>query len=235
MKVRGVPPYDDTATVLPEVPCVPLKLQLALRLVELYLGTCRPVIIRSRCAEKAFESNNPRKPVIALWHSSLVYTLYHFRIYPGTIMTSASRDGAWIAAAVSQWGQYPVRGSKLKGGLRAVRQMAGLMRKYKLPAGIVADGSKGPVNTAQIGAVILARDTGSPIIPTGFAASRAVYFNSWDRMVLPLPFSRVCIVYEEMINVPPDTRGQRVEYFRKKLEDMLNSATAEAGRRMGFI
>ncbi len=233
MKVRGVP-VNDSAVKIPDRPTIPFGLHLALRAAELYLSTCRPLIVRSRCAERLLQQDSFHQPVVALWHSGLIYTLYHFRVYRGAIMTSPSKDGEWVAAAVSMWGNYPVRGSTLKGGLKAIRLMSGLMRRYGFASGIVADGSKGPANVAQIGAVVLARDAGRPIIPTGFAASPAVYFNSWDRMVLPLPFSRVCIVYGEMFTVPADTRGNRVEYYRKRLEYSLNAATAEARRIVGL-
>ena len=234
MKVRGVPSYNDAEAQLPEIPAISRKLRLILKVAELYLGTCRPLVVRSHCAEKALEASSPRKPVVALWHSSLVYMLYHCRQYKGAVMTSPSKDGEWVASAVSYWGSVPVRGSRLKGGLYAIRKMAGYMRDLGFASGVVADGSRGPVNVAQIGAVVLARDSGCPIVPMGFAASRAVYFNSWDRLVLPLPFSRVCVVYGEMFTVPSDTRGVRVEFFRKKLENGLNAATAEARRRMGL-
>lgn len=234
MKVREVPSYNDAEAASAGVPDFSWKLRLALKAVEVYLGTCRPLIVRSRCAEKMLDEASLRKPVVALWHSSLIYTIFHCKQYHGSVMTSPSRDGEWIAAAVRLWGSVPVRGSKLKGGLKAIRYMARLMRERGFASGIVADGSRGPANVAQIGAVILARDSGCPIVPVGFAAQRAVYFNSWDRMVLPLPFSRVCLVYGEMFTVPAGTRGTRVEYFRKKLEKGLNAATAEARRRIGL-
>lgn len=216
------------------VAAVPLKYRLALKAVECYLSTCRAEVIRSRCAEKIFQETSPRKGIVAIWHSSLIYTLYHFRDIPSIIMTSASRDGEWIARAIRQWGQYPIRGSRHKGGLNAVNQMASVMTGQGLGAGIVADGSTGPAKTVQIGGIVLARKTGCPIVPVGFAASRAIYFNTWDRMVLPVPFSRVCVVYGDMFTVPAQARGGRVEHFRKMLEDSLNRADEEARRRVGL-
>ena len=234
MKPNGDKTGPLQAAFLQERPPIPLRLKAALKAVEVWLATCRPVIVRSRCASSLFREEYPLKPVVALWHSALVYTLYHFRVYRGTIMTSPSRDGEWIANTIVQWGQFPVRGSRHKGGLKAIRQMAEIMKHYHVPSGIVADGSKGPAGIAQLGAVILARDTGSPIIPTGFAADRAIYFNSWDRMVLPLPFSRVCIVYGEAITVPSGARGLAVERCRKRLETSLHQATRQARERIGI-
>lgn len=166
--------------------------------------------------------------IVTLWHASLIYTLYHFRKNPAAIMVSASKDGEWVANALKIWGQVPVRGSRKKGGVAAIRQMSKLLQQNKISAGIVADGATGPAYIAQKGAVILARDSGFPIIPTGFAAAKAKYFNSWDRMVLPMVFSRIAMVYGTPIYVPDTAKGKVIETFRSRLEKALNAATSKA-------
>jgi lysophospholipid acyltransferase (LPLAT)-like uncharacterized protein len=111
--------------------------------------------------------------------------------------------------------------------------MARIMREQGCLAGIVADGSKGPARIAQKGAVVLARETGVPVMPTGFAARPAFRFNSWDRTILPFPVSKVVMVYGQPISVPPDARGVRIEEFRKNLEDSLNESTRIAEEIIG--
>lgn len=217
------------------IAAIPLKYRLALNAIECYLSTCRVEVSRSRCAERIFMDNSKRKGIVVLWHSDLIYTLYHFRHVPSIIMTSASRDGEWISRVIQQWGQYPVRGSRHKGGVGAIGKMATAMTTLGLGAGIVADGSTGPAGTVQIGGLILARRTGCPIVPVGVAASRAIYFHTWDRMVLPLPFSRVCLVYGDMFTVPANARGGRLEYFRDILKKNLDRAGEEARRRVGLV
>ena len=148
-------------------------------------------------------------------------------------MVSGSSDGEWAARSLSSWGQIPIRGSRHKGGLLAIKEMARIMRQQGCKAGIVADGSKGPARIAQKGAIILARETGAPVVPTGFAARPAFKFNSWDRMILPLPGSKVVIVFGRPISVPPDARGIRIEEFRRNLEDSLNESTGIAEEIIG--
>lgn len=203
-------------------------LRILLKTVELFMASCR-LRIDSHPESRDIVQKR-RQFVIAIWHSSLVYILYHFRKHPAAIMVSGSKDGEWAARALRIWGQHPVRGSRLKGGLAALRDMTRLLKDRHLSAGIVADGSTGPACIAQKGAVILARDTGFPIIPTGFAAEPAFYFRSWDKMVLPLPFSRIAIVYGIPISVPENTRGRKIEDFRLLLEEELNRGTARAKR-----
>jgi len=143
-------------------------------------------------------------------------------------MVSASKDGDLVANALKRWGQIPVRGSSNRHGVRALRQMARIMREGGYPGGIVADGSQGPAMRAQPGAVYLAREAGAPIVPLGFYASPAYRFNSWDRTILPLPFSRVWLAFGDPIWVEGDVRGNDLEIFRKRLENGLNDATKAA-------
>lgn len=140
-------------------------------------------------------------------------------------MVSGSNDGEWVARFLRVRGQIPIRGSKHKGGLLAIKNMAEIMRQQGCNAGIVADGSQGPASRAQKGAVVLARETGAPIVPTGFAARPAYRFNSWDRTILPFPGSKVVMVFGQPIKVPPDARGVFIEEFRRNLEDSLNEST----------
>uniref|UniRef100_UPI004048F9F5 lysophospholipid acyltransferase family protein n=2 Tax=Dissulfurimicrobium sp. TaxID=2022436 RepID=UPI004048F9F5 len=199
---------------------------LIFTLADLWLSSCRPVIVDSGMARSTMESGRPF--IIALWHFSLIYILFHFRTYPAAIMVSGSADGDWVARYITRWGQVPVRGSRLKGGVKAIKDMAQAMKLHNTGAGIVADGSRGPARIAQKGAIILSRDTGAPIIPVGFAARPAIRFNSWDKTLLPWPFSRVAIAYGQPFYVDKDSRGQILEIYRKHLEDELNKATAEA-------
>ena len=148
-------------------------------------------------------------------------------------MVSASSDGEWVARALRIWGQLPVRGSRLKGGVAAIKKMGRIVKEKGVSAGIVADGANGPACKVQNGALILARDTGLPIVPTGFAARPAHYFNSWDRMILPLPFSRIAMVYGPPLFVASDARGRRLEEYRNLLETRLNQATSRARKLVG--
>ncbi len=203
-------------------------LKVLLKTVELYMASCRLVLEGHPESIDMIRQN--QQAIGALWHSALLYTLYHFRKNRAAIMVSASADGEWVARALKIWGQHPVRGSRLKGGVAAIRDMTRLLKTTNLSAGIVADGATGPAYIAQKGPVILARDTGFPIIPTGFAARPALYFRSWDRMVMPFPFSKIAMIYGPPIYVPPRSRGRELENFRQLLEKELNKATIKARR-----
>jgi lysophospholipid acyltransferase (LPLAT)-like uncharacterized protein len=228
MKVRES--ITDSSTTIINKPWSGVH-AILFRLAELWLASCRFTVIEQDAIMPLLDPSAPA--IIALWHASLIYTLFCFRHYPGVIMVSGSSDGEWVARSLNTWGQIPIRGSRHKGGLRAIREMARIMRQQGCIAGIVADGSKGPARIAQKGAVVLARETGAPMVPTGLAAKPAYRFNSWDRTILPFPGSKVVMVYGRPISVPPDARGIQVEEFRRNLEDSLNEATRLAEEIIG--
>ncbi len=166
--------------------------------------------------------------IIAFWHFGLIHIACYFRNLPASVvMISGSKDGEIAARIAQRWGHVPVRGSRMKHGLLALRQMKELMKKG-LNAGIVVDGSQGPARIAQKGVIVLSRETGAPIIPVGIAANPVLRFNSWDRMILPLPGSKCVIVCADPITVPEGVRGPDIEPFRVDVEDALNSACDRA-------
>ncbi|MCD6197659.1 MAG: lysophospholipid acyltransferase family protein [Deltaproteobacteria bacterium] len=228
MKVRAS--IADPSTTIVNKPWSGVHAVL-FRFVELWLASCRFTMVGKDAIRPLLEPGNPA--IIALWHASLIYSLFCFRHHPGVIMVSGSSDGEWVARFLNSWGQIPVRGSRHKGGFLAIKEMTRIMRQQGCNAGIVADGSQGPARIAQKGAVVLARETGAPMVPTGLAARPAFRFNSWDRTILPFPGSKVVMVYGQPISVPPDARGIQIEEFRKNFEDSLNEATHLAEEIIG--
>jgi lysophospholipid acyltransferase (LPLAT)-like uncharacterized protein len=111
----------------------------------------------------------------------------------------------------------------MKGGAEALKKIIETLDDRKKHAGIVADGSRGPACKAQKGAIILARETGMPIITSSFFAKKFIRLKNWDRTIIPLPFTKVVMVYGDPIYVPKDIKGSGIEFYRKKMEDTLNN------------
>jgi lysophospholipid acyltransferase (LPLAT)-like uncharacterized protein len=196
---------------------------LARRLVQAYLLTCRCEVVLAREVEKLFF----KSPVIyTTWHCQLLSPLFYARQYwksllPMVLMASPSRDGEFIAEVARGLGFIVLQGSRRKGGVQTLRQMAAWFNRG-LSCGLIADGSRGPARVAQKGILYLARETQGPIIPLAVAARRKVIFNTWDRFELPLPFSRLALLVGEPILVRPDDRGPALEARRLELESSLN-------------
>ena len=96
---------------------------------------------------------------------------------------------------------------------------------------ITPDGSTGPRYILKLGVVILAKSTGVPILPVGFAGKRVFEFRSWDRMKVPYPFSRVVLYVGEPIWICQEKFDD--ETLRQKVERAMREAVANADRIAG--
>ena len=170
---------------------------------------------------------------------SIVYASWHQRFFPGitffskrrpiTIMISQSRDGELMARVVAVFGWHPVRGSSTRGGPQALNQLKQLAAAgYKI--GHIVDGPQGPFGVVKPGLLRIAQVAGRPIIPTLTSAQRPWVFNSWDRFMIPKPFSQVIIRFGEPIHIPPDLDNAEFEKMRQSVEDKLHTLYADTDR-----
>jgi len=165
----------------------------------------------------------------AFWHGRiLMFPL----LYPGKalyILVSQHRDGEIIANILSRFGFHLVRGSSTRGGHDAMREMMRLLRDDS-DLGIAADGPRGPAEVLKPGAAQLGRLSGKAVIPISFSASFAVRCTSWDRFMIPLPFSKGVFVVGEPLRYE---KGEEMEDFRVRIESALKEATVKADALAG--
>ena len=165
-------------------------------------------------------SSNGQVPIYAAWHECIYLGVYFWRGRRIVYMTSRSFDGEYIARFLQRFGFGAVRGSSSRGGARALIEMARLVRKG-IPVGFTVDGPRGPRHVAQAGAVMLAKKAGQPILPFHVTAARRWLIPSWDRMQLPLPFTRARVEIAAPIYVPHDAGDQAVNAKRDELQRAL--------------
>lgn len=162
-----------------------------------------------------------RKPVILLvWHGRIFLAPYFFRNRGVMPLVSPSRDGEIVTQIVRRWGYKVSRGSSSHATVRAWFEM-----KRELEAGgeviIVPDGPRGPARELKPGGLKLAQQTGAPLVPFTFSASKTKEFASWDRFLIFMPFARVRAVLGDPIAVDPSVRGEALEAERKRIERLL--------------
>jgi lysophospholipid acyltransferase (LPLAT)-like uncharacterized protein len=176
-----------------------------------------------------------RAPTIyTVWHGQiLLLPLINGRRYRLHALTSRSRDGEILSRFVEGFGIRVVRGSSSRGGPRALRTLARVIRETGENVLIVPDGPRGPRHIAQHGAVMLAKMTGAPMVPLAFGAAPCRVLGSWDAFVVPYPFARAAVVFGEPIAVAPEAEREALETKRQELESALNHLSAEAARVAG--
>ncbi|MCR6629078.1 MAG: lysophospholipid acyltransferase family protein [Magnetospirillum sp.] len=169
--------------------------------------------------------------ILAFWHGRLLMMPKSWRGgMPIHMLISQHRDGQLIARTVGHFGIHTVEGSTTRGGAGALRAMLKALKGGEC-IGITPDGPKGPRMRASDGIVAVARLSGCPVIPATYAAAGARRLGSWDRFLIPLPFSRGLILWGEPITVARD--GDEAA-ARQAIEDAMNAQTAEADRLMGM-
>jgi len=167
--------------------------------------------------------------VFAGLHEGMMMLPYHFRDRTdGVVMVSSSRDGDIIADTVERFGMRAVRGSSRHGGRRALDAMIDAVRTGDVSAGVIVDGPRGPARVAKSGAVILARASGLPIVPGTWWARPMFRVGSWDRTIVPLPFSRIVFAFAEPLRVAPDADEDAIEAAREELTRRLAIARDKA-------
>jgi len=201
-------------------------------LMRAWFGSCRVTLHNQ---ENCFTPQEKEKTGIAsFWHYSIIYILYHMRKYSATAMVSASRDGEYLARLAERFGFNTVRGSRNNKGVEGLKAMFRALR-HGSNAAIVADGSQGPPRVVQAGSLLLASRTGAPIIPMVYAASSYFTIKSWDRTIIPKPFSRIDFYYGEPFFVPAKVNPQELEEYRLQLEERLNQLYGKAWAQYGKL
>ena len=89
------------------------------------------------------------------------------------------------------------------------------------------DGPRGPAYLAKPGAVTLARHTGQPILPFHIVSTRFFELPSWDRLQIPLPFSRAAAFVGEPLYVPRDANREEVMEKQSNLQSVLDALRRE--------
>jgi lysophospholipid acyltransferase (LPLAT)-like uncharacterized protein len=109
------------------------------------------------------------------------------------VLISRSADGAWAADACERMGYRVHRGSSSRGSMGGLRALAREMEKGTAWAGMALDGPRGPRRVAKAGSAWLAGFARSPVAPVWVEAPVSIRLNSWDRCVIPLPFSKIIV------------------------------------------
>jgi lysophospholipid acyltransferase (LPLAT)-like uncharacterized protein len=188
-----------------------------------------------------YEIVEPQMPAIfAFWHGQHFLTPFIKTkdSYKAKVLISLHRDGEFNAIAVERLGIGTIRGSgdhgsafHRKGGVGAFKEMVrALAENYNVA--MTADVPKRS-RIAGLGIIMLARESGRPIMPFAMATSRFIRLKNWDRTTINLPFGRGALVGGDIIMVPPDADPEAMEKSRAHLEATLNEATRRAYARVG--
>jgi lysophospholipid acyltransferase (LPLAT)-like uncharacterized protein len=166
--------------------------------------------------------------ILAFWHRRLVMMplSYPFRRNNAdgerrgvAILSSDSKDGEISAAIWRHLGIHAVRGTASHGGgAQGLVKMIQVVRQG-WDLGITPDGPRGPRCEVKPGAIAVARKTRAWIVPVSVAYSSAWQLKTWDKMLIPKPFSSVAVLYGEPYQVPEHIEDEAP--YAASLQDCL--------------
>jgi lysophospholipid acyltransferase (LPLAT)-like uncharacterized protein len=216
----------DTTTATPDPRRFTLRQRVVLRIIitagywfiRLIGPTLRVCVSREEGAQQTLE----QRPLIgSFWHACIIPATYRCRNLGVRVMSSNSYDGEYMGRIIRKFGFVAVKGSSSR---NAVRALLGLRRALDegWAVAFTLDGPRGPRYKVKPGPVALARSSGVPLTMFHIAIERAWVLNTWDRLIIPKPFSRVLMRFGRLIPVPPATNDAELSRYEAELQTALD-------------
>ena len=165
--------------------------------------------------------------IFCFWHQCVLPCTFYFRRTGAGIIVSRSFDGELITRILEAFGFGTSRGSSSQGGREG---LLGLQRMIDVgtPAVFTADGPRGPIYQTKLGPVRLAHMTGARIGAFHLEPERAWTMRSWDRFLVPKPFTRIVVSWARWTLVPHDLAEDAIESKREELNAAIERARLNA-------
>ena len=169
-----------------------------------------------------------RRYIYAFWHENILVPCQAFGQRDVLVLISQHADGEMIALVSKHMGWGTVRGSSTRGGAKALREMIHASENNHFA--VMPDGPRGPRRHVELGMIYLAAKTGLPIVLLGIGHDRPWRLKTWDRFVLPRPFSQAVCIALDPIHVPQNASKAQLEEIRQQVETALIDVTDYAER-----
>jgi lysophospholipid acyltransferase (LPLAT)-like uncharacterized protein len=170
--------------------------------------------------------------VYCFWHQCVLPCTVYFRKSNAVILISQSFDGELITRILKMFGFDAVRGSSSRGSREGLLGLKDVIETGRT-AIFTADGPRGPIFQTKMGPIKLAQTTGAPIGAFHLQPEKAWVMNSWDRFLIPKPFTRIVVSWAQWTRVPTDLAPEQFDTKRQELNDALERARMRAYEYLG--
>jgi lysophospholipid acyltransferase (LPLAT)-like uncharacterized protein len=170
--------------------------------------------------------------IYCFWHQCVLPCTIYFRQSRAVIIISRSFDGELITRILRMFGYDAVRGSSSRAGREGLVGLRHVINSGRT-AIFTADGPRGPIYQTKMGPVKLAQVTGAPIGAFHLQPERAWVMKSWDRFLVPKPFTRIVVSWAQWTHTPHDLAPEGFEAKRQELNNAMERARLRALRHLG--
>ncbi|MDP1835360.1 MAG: DUF374 domain-containing protein [Chlamydiales bacterium] len=195
-------------------------------LLRLILATCK---VEIHGLQGLFKSAEAGPCMLACWHNRLPICTYAIRRWaphlPFGAIVSKSGDGQILTTIVQKLPNMSIIRVPHDARHQALRQIIHSLKEDKRVLLVTPDGPRGPRYRSKPGTVVAAEATDAVVIPASWSATRFLQLGSWDKMMIPLPFSKIHIHLGDPLGFGEKTS---LKVKRQQLDDMLTSNDAIA-------
>lgn len=160
-----------------------------------------------------------RQYVWVCWHGELFMSPQAYRKlhkkHLSSAIVSSHRDGSILAGVIQRLYIKPMRGSSKKGAKKVLIQAIKRVQSGEEIL-ITPDGPRGPRHSMSDGAIAIAMKGGVPIVIINYEAKHFWQFDSWDKFVIPKPFSKVDF-YVQKVSLEGMEQEEAKIYLRDKM------------------
>ena len=205
---------------------------LVSQLFRLLQRTWRFEVIAEDGVEPVVYGQKPGPEIYCFWHQCVIPCTVYFEHSKAIILISQSFDGELITRILRKFGYDAVRGSSSRGGREGLMGLANVLEAGGT-AIFTADGPRGPIYESKMGPIKLAQMTGAPLGGFHLEPERAWVLKSWDKFLIPKPFTRICVSWANWQQVDRDLAPEGFEAKRQSLTAALERARMRAYEYLG--
>jgi len=206
--------------------------QMVRALLLVFGRTWRFEVIAEEGVTPVLFGEKPGAGIYCFWHQCVLPCTVYFRKSNAVILISRSFDGELITRILNMFGYDAVRGSSSRSAREGLLGLKHVIETGRT-AIFTADGPRGPIYQTKMGPIKLAQTTGAPIGAFHLQPERAWVMKSWDRFLVPKPFTRIVVSWAQWTHVPADLPGDQFESKRQELNNALERARGRAYEHFG--
>ena len=169
----------------------------------------------------------PGPEIYCFWHQCVLPCTVYFRHSRAVILISKSYDGELITRILKMFGFDAVRGSSSRSAREGLLGLKHVIETGRT-AIFTADGPRGPIYQTKMGPIKLAQMTGAPIGSFHLEPEHAWVMGSWDRFLVPKPFTRICVSWAQWTRVSAELSPEEFEPKREELNAAIERARLRA-------
>lgn len=176
--------------------------------------------VQNENRDKAMSESESKSYVFSMWHQNVIPGMLSQWGRHHHILLSSSRDGDMLEVAARKMNYVAARGSSTRGGTEAMMKIIKALKEGK-NAAVTPDGPLGPPKKLKGGVLNMARESGAMILPLYVEAASFKSFNSWDKLRLPLPFTKIIVIYGEPFSVAKDAGTKDLAKTRNQITEEM--------------